>query len=220
MPSYEGKSYYQNKDVARQYGAQFTGSLTLANLRAKLYGLREEAVFLRLLNNVPEGGTVLDVPAGTGRYVDHLLSRGFVVGGVDVSPQMLEIARQRIGNNPNLLFLKVADAVELPFREREFSGVTCMRLYHRTPPEIRRKMLAEVRRVSQGWAILYFGWTNGWLALRRSIRSLFLRGRPSNPHPVTMSQLRSELHSVGMQLEEAGWVLPGLADGMLVRVSW
>jgi len=128
MPSYEGKSYYQNKDVARQYDAQFTGSLTLANLRAKLYGLREEAVFLRLLNNVPEGGTVLDVPAGTGRYVDHLLSRGFVVGGVDVSPQMLEIARQRIGNNPNLLFLKVADAVELPFREREFSGVTCMRL--------------------------------------------------------------------------------------------
>ena len=68
---------------------------------------------------------------------------------------MLSFAEQRIDGNPNLLFLKQGDAESLPFSDKEYDLVTCMRLYHRVPPQIRLRMLQEVKRVGRGWAILY-----------------------------------------------------------------
>jgi ubiquinone/menaquinone biosynthesis C-methylase UbiE len=55
---------------------------------------REERVTLPLLDGLP-GGEALDAACGTGRYARHLLARGHRVLGVDASPEMLEVARER-----------------------------------------------------------------------------------------------------------------------------
>ncbi|WCB93594.1 tRNA methyltransferase [Baekduia alba] len=44
-----------------------------------------------------DGGLALDVGCGTGRSVAALLSAGFEASGVDPSPGMLEVARERLG---------------------------------------------------------------------------------------------------------------------------
>jgi SAM-dependent methyltransferase len=220
VADYPARQHYQDGRIAASYDAQYNDPIRWANLRERVFGWREERAFLHLLRRVPEGGAVLDIPAGTGRYVKHLLDRGHQVGGADISEEMLQVARRRIGQHPNLLFLETADAASLPYPDGRFDGVTCIRLYHLVPPDLRPKMLREVKRVGKGWAILYFGMASPWLALRRATRGRLI-GRPiGDAYPVSPRDMRQELDAAGMRLEDARWVWPWLADGMVVRVSW
>lgn len=56
-------------------------------------------------------GRVLDVGCGTGRAFEPLLERGWQIHGCDLSPAMLERARERFGET---VALDVADMRELP----------------------------------------------------------------------------------------------------------
>ena len=143
---YEAKGYYQEEDAALAYESQYRSSLALRNLRAKLVGWGEEKAFARLLNRVPKRGRVLDIACGTERYMETMLRRGYQVGGVDISSEMLAFAKRRVRHHPNSLFLQRADAERLPSKETPFDVITCMRLYHRVPPLPRPQMLQEVKR--------------------------------------------------------------------------
>ncbi len=220
MSDYEAKGYYRTKSNALGYDQQYEEPLRPSNLRARFVGWRESAAFLRLLQHAPSSGSVLDIACGTGRYTRLLLDKGYRVGGLDASPEMLSISKERSSDYSNLLFLKGGDAESLPFEENQFDGVTCMRLFHRVPPEPRLRMLREVKRVGRGWAILFFGMTTRWLVVRRSIRSRVLGGRASNPYPVSPSQLQRDLDSLGFHVQDRRWVIPQVADGMMMFVTW
>ena len=220
MNNYEAKGHYQSKDIAQKYDAQFNSPLRLSNLRAKLVGWGEEKAFMRLLKQAPAGGNVLDIACGTGRYTELLMSRGYKVGGIDISVDMMEFAKRQIGSDPNLLFLQKGDAENLSFEDNQFDGVTCMRLYHRVPPTQRLQMLQEVKRVASGWAILFFGMSTPWLNLRQTVRSKLLTGLSSNPYPVSPGEIKHELQSLGFSLKDSVWVLPYITGGMIVYVRW
>ena len=212
---YRARQLYQDERVAHTYNAQFRSPLRLANLRAKLIDWGERRAFERLVGQVKPGGTVLDVACGTGRYTELLLQHGYKVGGVDIAPQMLAVARQQIKVHPDLFFLQEGDAEHLPFNSAQFDGITCMRLYHRIPPSVRVEMIKETRRVAKEWGIFFFGISTPWLDSRRWARKQLL-GRVSNPFPVSTPQMMVELENAGWQAIDRAWVLPRLADGLLV----
>ena len=95
MEDYEAKDYYQHTNTAEYYDSQFHRPLSLSNLRVKIFGWREEKVFLRMLRQVSSiSKKALDIASGTGRYVELLLNHGYQVGGVDISKEMLSFAKQ------------------------------------------------------------------------------------------------------------------------------
>ena len=218
MNDYEAKEHYKDINVAQQYNTQYEAPPSLSNMMSRFYGWREVQAFRRLLKHVPEGGTVLDVACGTGRYTRQLLEHGYKVGGVDISDEMLEFARKAAKGNPNLLFLQKGDAEKLPFDDNEFDGVTCIRLYQRVPSAQRLQMLREVKRVSKSWAILLFAMSNAWLKVRQRIRRKLIHGRDTAPDAVTIAEMCEELETAGLKLEERTWVIPLTATGMIVRV--
>lgn len=218
MNDYEAKEHYKNNDVAQQYNAQYEAPLSLSNVMSRFYGWCEIQAFRRLLKHVPEGGTVLDVACGTGRYTRQLLKHGYKVGGVDISNEMLAYVRNATQSDPNLLFLKQGDAEKLLFDDNEFDGVTCIRLYQRVPSAQRLQMLREVKRVSKSWAILLFAMSNTWLNVRQRIRRKLIHGRDTAPNALTITEMLEELEAAGLKLEERTWVMPLLATGMIVRV--
>ena len=65
-------------------------------------------------------GNVLDVACGTGDMVVELMRQGCTVTGVDLSEEMLAIARQKTA-----AAVRVANAEALPFADGEFDAVTC-----------------------------------------------------------------------------------------------
>ena len=74
------------------------------------------------------GGKVLDIACGTGDMTVALLRQGCSVTGIDLSHEMLAIARQKVAQMsptpPPVTFLQ-GDAEALPFADGAFDAVTC-----------------------------------------------------------------------------------------------
>jgi SAM-dependent methyltransferase len=84
-----------------------------------LVALEEPAVW-SLLDARP-AGRALDAACGTGRHASHLVARGHDVVGVDLSPDMLAVARDSV---PEATF-RVGDLVDIPAERDEFDVVAC-----------------------------------------------------------------------------------------------
>jgi SAM-dependent methyltransferase len=88
------------------------------------------------------GRRVLDVGCGTGRLAAALAERfACKVWGVDASPEMLAVARERV---PRGVALKRAAAERLPFKEGWFERATMTLVAHHLD---RPRAFAELRRV-------------------------------------------------------------------------
>lgn len=62
---------------------------------------------------VVPGATLLDAGCGSGRYAAELARRGYIVHGVDLSPELVAVATQRIGER-GILSFAVGDILTLP----------------------------------------------------------------------------------------------------------
>ncbi|MEV6302166.1 methyltransferase domain-containing protein [Actinoplanes sp. NPDC051861] len=89
-------------------------------------------------------GRVLDVGVGTGRNLPHYPA-GTTVTGIDLSPAMLEYARQRAANLGMTADLREGDAEHLPFAGESFDTVVCALSLCAIPDS--RAAVAEMRRV-------------------------------------------------------------------------
>ena len=82
--------------------------------------LRDQVTVENYLAKLVPGDSVLDIPAGTGRFIDFCISHELIYTGVDVSQDMLEVARTKIPAGVTNVELKVADARALPFANDAF----------------------------------------------------------------------------------------------------
>jgi ubiquinone/menaquinone biosynthesis C-methylase UbiE len=69
-------------------------------------------------------GRVLEVAIGTGRNLPYYPA-GAVVTGIELSPAMLAIARQRVADLGRTVDLHTGDAEALPFPDAAFDTVVC-----------------------------------------------------------------------------------------------
>jgi ubiquinone/menaquinone biosynthesis C-methylase UbiE len=86
---------------------------------------------------------ILDIGCGTGELLFQLQTRfNADLAGLDLSGNMLEIARKKLGNNVEL---RQGDAEHLPWEASRFDLVSCTLSFHHYPQP--RLALAEMRRV-------------------------------------------------------------------------
>ena len=60
------------------------------------------------------GAAVLDAGCGTGRYSRELARRGYIVHGVDLSPELIEVAKGTAGDRTGGVSFAVADILAAP----------------------------------------------------------------------------------------------------------
>ncbi|MBE9217756.1 class I SAM-dependent methyltransferase [Dolichospermum flos-aquae] len=107
-----------------------------------------QAIHKRLLSQVElsANANVLDLGCGTGRLLNRLANQfPEITGtGLDLSPQMLRVARQNNRHRPRLIYLE-GNAENLPFVEGQFDAVfnTISFLHYPQPDQV----LKEVARV-------------------------------------------------------------------------
>ena len=113
-------------------------------IASPLARVREQVV---RLSGAQEGDTILDICTGTGSQALAFGKKGYNVVGVDISTDMLNVARKR--NRYRNVRFEVADATQLPFEDKQFAISTISLALHDMPREVRPKVLAEMKRVSR-----------------------------------------------------------------------
>lgn len=99
------------------------------------------------------GGPVLDVGCGPGRLTRDLAARCLVASGVDVSPEMLRLAR---GSNPGIGFT-AGSVTRIPVRDDALAGVFCWYVLHHVPEEELGAAIRELARVAAPGGSLMIG---------------------------------------------------------------
>ncbi|MDY0188974.1 MAG: methyltransferase domain-containing protein [Syntrophus sp. (in: bacteria)] len=93
-------------------------------------------------------GKLLDVACGTGAQTIEFARKGLTVTGIDLSRDMLKIARKKMRTDKNVKLLR-ADSEKLPFRNRSFD-VSCISLaLHDMPYSVGLNTLHEMKRVTK-----------------------------------------------------------------------
>jgi len=69
------------------------------------------------------GAEILDAGCGTGRYALELARRGYAVRGVDLSPELIEIATRAVGGSIGRVSFDVGDIAHLP--TSEYAAILC-----------------------------------------------------------------------------------------------
>lgn len=145
----------------------------LADDSARLYDVQVETLFygsaaamrraaLRPIGEALAGRDqrhlhLLDVACGTGRLLRDIrrVYPALNLAGLDLSPAYLEEARRHMGNlRPADLLAANAEAIPLPDASQDI--VTSVFLFHELPPEVRRRVAAEMARVLKPGGTLVF----------------------------------------------------------------
>ncbi|MEU4672958.1 methyltransferase domain-containing protein [Amycolatopsis sp. NPDC023774] len=172
--------------LASDYGAWLYDELAAKPLdRALLNGFAE-------LVQSANAGPVADLGCGTGRVTDYLRRLGLSVFGVDLSPQMIEVARQMY---PDSRF-DVGAMTELDVDNGSLSGIVAWYSIIHIPTEHLPEVFAEFNRVLAPGGYVQLAFQAGEGVLHRS---------QAGGHPVSLDfhqrqpdQVINLLHSAGL----------------------
>lgn len=122
---------------------------------SKDYAAEAEQLHALLSELNPDARTLLDVACGTGRHLEHLRNY-YQVEGLDLNPDLLEIARQRC---PGVRFHQ-ANMVDFRL-DRDFDVITCLFSsisYVRTAENLERTISNMAHHLRPGGAMVIEPW--------------------------------------------------------------
>ncbi|MCM8760954.1 MAG: class I SAM-dependent methyltransferase [Candidatus Omnitrophica bacterium] len=210
--NYKAKTAYQEKNVARSYDRG-----RFLSIKGRLVDMAEKSLIYKLLsgNGIGKGARILDIPCGTGRLSLYLAKKGYKVTGADVSQAMMDEASEKIENagyGSEINFIS-GNAESLNIEDGSFDAAVCLRLLGHTPPDARRRIIAELMRVSKEMAIFVYYHKNSLQnILRRRDRNL----RQVMWYPVTFGQIRDEFKSLGFSIRSIRPLLLGISESLFV----
>jgi SAM-dependent methyltransferase len=123
-------------------------------------------LFCELVRGAGLGAEVADVGCGTGRLDRYLAAHGLSPRGLDLSPAMIEVARQ---DQPEFRY-EVADLRQLPLADASQAGVVCWYSLIFLAPADRPTAFAELARVVKPGGYLITAFKAGDGSLHRAGR--------------------------------------------------
>jgi SAM-dependent methyltransferase len=132
---------------------------------------REAAELDRLIQERRPGArTLLDIACGTGAHLEHLT--GYEVEGLDLDPEMLGVARERLPNVP----LHEGDMADFDLGKR-FAAVVCMFSsigYVRTEERLRSAVASMARHLEPGGVLVVEPWLSPEVWVDRHVGAVFV----------------------------------------------
>jgi SAM-dependent methyltransferase len=132
---------------------------------------REAAELDRLIHERRPGArTLLDVACGTGAHLEHLT--GYEAEGLDLDPEMLAVARERLPNVP----FHEGDMADFDLGKR-FDAVVCMFSsigYVRTEERLRSAIAAMARHLEPGGVLVIEPWLSPEVWVDRHVGAVFV----------------------------------------------
>lgn len=160
---------------------------------------REKRAVERILAGLKDCKSILDVPCGAGRFLPNL-AREHKVLAMDVSEEVLQLARQRAAAQGVTAEFLHGDASRIPLPDAAVDAIFCNRLLHHIRSAAERSaFLKEFHRVARKYVVVSFF---DYLAFGR-VRLFFkrLKGRQVDySGQPTLQQFREEVLQCGFAI--------------------
>ena len=150
MPKQPGRPPKEQRGITTGktiHAARFYDPLGAILMLGRGRALRERTIALAHL--VP-GESVLEVGCGTGEIALRAKARSGPSGsvaGIDPSPEMIAVARQKAARAKLDVDYRVATVEALPFADATFDVVLSSLMMHHLPEDLKPRAVAEIRRV-------------------------------------------------------------------------
>ena len=109
------------------------------------------------LQKIPDGSILLDLPVGSGRFLDLYAAKEIKVFGYDISNDMISVSKQKLAGikaSHADIILKVADAEKIELEQNSVDYVVCFRLFHLIPFVVIKQIIKEFYRISNKQVII------------------------------------------------------------------
>jgi SAM-dependent methyltransferase len=205
--NWDPSRHYQDRDVAESYDRErFSG------LAGSVFNRLDKRAVRRALAGLAPGSVIADIPCGTGRLAEVALELGHSVCGIDISPVMLEMARNRLARFGARFTARVGDIRALPAGGPAFDAVLSARFLMHFPPDEQRKLIGGLARLARRRLVLTHGLDTPWHRLRRNLKGRFEYFRIPAPFPVSPDDLAVMLNAAGFVERRRHYVLPFLSE--------
>ncbi|MCG3150010.1 MAG: Ubiquinone biosynthesis O-methyltransferase [Verrucomicrobiae bacterium] len=172
--------------------------------RARKYQKRPDAKHraeMKLLDRafqlIPKDYRVLDAPCGGGRVSVHLAGRGYRMSAADLSPAMVEVARENMAAHNLTLTVEQQDVEKFTYADRHFDAVISFRLFHHFPTaDIRRRVVRELCRIADKNVVLSY-FHPSLSTLRRKIRE---RKKGAQKYITALPEVEGYFQEAGFRL--------------------
>ena len=111
----------------------------------------------QFLSTVKKGGKILDAGCGPGNFAKYFFNHGFEVQGIDLSEEMIKIARSKV---PEVQF-DLMDMRELNYNEESFNGVCAAYSLIHIPQKDIANTLMGFNRILENDGILFLALQEG-----------------------------------------------------------
>lgn len=179
-------------DLAELYAELLAGAIDRMPEERAILGL-----FRDLLVDRDVGTAVGDIGCGSGRISGYLAGLGVQPHGVDLSAEMVRVARR---DHPGVPF-EVADLRRLPFGDGELSGAVCWYSLMYLSPADRPRGFAEIARVVRPGGILATAFKVGDDRVRRGGKSV---GVEFDVYWLSMGEVEDQLARAGFRVVFSG----------------
>jgi len=121
----------------------------------------EREFFEDFATNVHGDKIVLDLACGDGRHTSGLAERAKHVVALDLSTNMLRMAKRKCSAETNIDFVR-GSMFDLPFRENVFDQIWFSQAFEYVPPDKRKEFLSDLKASLEGNGFLYMS-VESWM---------------------------------------------------------
>ena len=204
--NWDPTEHYKSSTVAQSYEDE-----RFRSLPGRVFNSREKKCVADAIADLPPNSLILDAPCGTGRLAEVLLERGHRVVGLDISSQMLEVAKIRLARFGPRFQTRVGDATELVSGEDEFAAALCARVLMHFPLSEQIKFLRGVARATDGKVIFNQSLNTPYQRARRAAKRMLRNQEPAG-YPISTDESQQLIHGAGLKLVSRRAVMPLVSE--------
>jgi 2-polyprenyl-3-methyl-5-hydroxy-6-metoxy-1,4-benzoquinol methylase len=185
--------HYKSHTVADEYDRK-----RFSSLAGRVFNYLEKRVITKCFASVPKGCTIADAPCGTGRLAEPLLAAGYRVHGLDISDEMLDVARRRLRGFADRFTSEVVDVKNSRPREPLYDAALCARVLMHFPLDQQVEFLTGVAKLSRTTVVINHSLDSAYQRFRRRTKH-WLGHQPSANYPISNAEIKELLQKSGLR---------------------
>lgn len=188
----DGGKYIKNWNPAEHYKdieiAENYDKARFSSIPGRFFDRLEKKALRKMMSELPDNSLIMDAPSGTGRLAETILEMGHRVVGVDISPEMLEVAKRKLKRFGDRFQTINSDVRSIDLEKKSFDAVLCARVLMHFPLEEQISFLSAVSSYSKGLVVFNQSVITDYHKMRRYVKRLLGNQAPAS-FPLTKDEV-------------------------------